>query len=95
MSEQEYDNEKRGVLFRNEEKQKETSPDFKGSVTVEGVEYWLSAWVQQSRKGRKYFSLSLQEKQEAHDRGIQQAKDAVGDDAHQPPSGQFDDDIPF
>jgi hypothetical protein len=86
---EQYDNEKRGVLFRNKDKVKDTQPDFKGNVTVEGVEYWLSAWVQESKKGVKYFSLSLQNKQEVHDRGVEQAKQAAG------PGDFTDDSIPF
>ena len=59
-----YDNNMRGVLFKNADKQKENQPDYKGSVMVDGVEYWLSSWIKTSKKGDKFMSLSLQPKDE-------------------------------
>ena len=41
----EYDNTNRGSLFKNDRKDDAKFPDYKGSVYVEGVEYWLSAWI--------------------------------------------------
>ena len=41
-----YDNSSRGVLFKNDRKEKETHPDYKGSYTdANGAEFWLSAWI--------------------------------------------------
>ena len=60
---QQYDNEMRGVLFRNDKKEKDTHPDYKGNATVSGVEFWLSAWVKTKKDGSgKYMSLSFQKK---------------------------------
>lgn len=53
-----YDDEKRGVLFRNEKKDSEKHPDYRGFMQIEGVEYRLAAWVRESAKGTKYMSLS-------------------------------------
>lgn len=52
-----------GVLFRNKRREKDTHPTHQGTVTVNGVEYWLNAWVNESQKtGEKYFSLKLRAK---------------------------------
>lgn len=59
----EYDNTNRGVLFRNTRKEKETHPDHNGTIDVEGVEYWLSAWIKESKEGKKFFSLSIKKKE--------------------------------
>ena len=40
-----YDNTNKGILGKNKDKSKETHPEYKGQINVDGVEYWLSAWV--------------------------------------------------
>ena len=47
-----------GSLFRNVDKQQETDRDYNGSITIEGNEYWLSAWLKTSKAGKKYLSIS-------------------------------------
>ena len=85
-----YDNNLRGVLFKNNDKQKETHPDYKGSVMVDGVEYWLSSWIKTSKKGDKFMSLSVQPKQQQAAKPAKQAPQAVD-------TSGFDDDpdLPF
>lgn len=62
---QEYDNSLRGVLFKNDRKEKETHPDYKGNAEVGGVEYWLSAWIKTPNAGgNKFMSISFQRKDE-------------------------------
>lgn len=55
-----YDNNNRGVLFKNDNKETDRQPDYKGRIDVGGQEYWLSAWIK-DRKGttQKYMSLSV------------------------------------
>lgn len=60
-----YDNNMRGFLMKNTKKKKDTQPDYKGSVVVDGVEYWLSGWINTSKKGDKFMSLNLQPKEQA------------------------------
>jgi hypothetical protein len=50
-----------GVLFRNDKKDKETSPDYKGNITVDGVDYWLSAWIKEGKNG-KFMGLAVNPK---------------------------------
>jgi len=51
----------RGILVRNNTKHGEHDRDYCGSITVAGVEYWLSGWVKEGKKG-KYLSLSVKSK---------------------------------
>lgn len=58
-----YDNTDSGVLFKNDRKEKQNHPDYKGSLNVGGVEYWLSAWIKDGQKG-KFMSLAITLKEE-------------------------------
>ena len=74
-----YDNEKSGALFKNERATEENrQPQYRGSVTVEGVEYSVSSWIKTSKKGTKFMSLKLEVKEE---RPVSAASSAVDEDA--------------
>jgi len=59
-----YDNTNSGALFKNDRKETERHPDYKGSVNVDGVEYWVNSWLNESKSGTKFLSLKLTPKQE-------------------------------
>lgn len=90
----EYDNTNRGQIWPNEKKDTDKHPDFKGSINVEGKEYWLSAWKRREGANPKAPSLSfsIQAKEEkgrrVHTEQPQAASGAAGD-------GFDDQDIPF
>src|SRR3990167_9120689 len=46
-----------GGLFKNDRKQG-NGPDYKGDITVDGTAYWISAWLKESKGGKKYMSLA-------------------------------------
>ncbi len=84
-----YDNTNSGALFKNE-KQKDTHPDYRGTINVNGVDFWISAWIKSSKAGQKYMSLSVQPKEAKDDRRPERgAQPATA------PAGGFDDEIPF
>jgi hypothetical protein len=92
-----YDNKNRGQIWPNDKKEKDTQPDFKGSVNVEGVEYWVSAWKRRPDANPKAPSLtfSVQAKDAVHERGMAQARQTMADPATAGGQDDFDDDIPF
>ncbi len=59
MAKQEHDNTGRGVLFRNEKPRNVDSPFYLGRINIDGIEYWLSAWRNESKAGRAYITLVL------------------------------------
>jgi hypothetical protein len=54
-----FDNTNRGQIWRNEKKDKDTHPDFTGSLNVNGVEYWVSAWKRKEGANPKAPALSF------------------------------------
>jgi uncharacterized protein (DUF736 family) len=52
-----------GSLFKNDRKEKDTHPDYKGSALINGVDHWLDAWINEDRNGNKYMSLKLKPKE--------------------------------
>ena len=89
-----YDNTNTGMLSRNDRKEKDTHPDFRGFADIEGTEYWISAWVKEAGQqaknpGRKFFSLRFEPKNPP----AQAAAPAAGGQASTAPD--YDDDIPF
>jgi hypothetical protein len=77
-----------GVLFKNTQKHDHRDTDYKGSVNVEGREFWLNAWVNTSKQtGQKYIRLLLKLKTEdAATADAERAKSTTAD---------FNDDLPF
>jgi hypothetical protein len=59
-----YDDTNRGALFKNERKEKETHSDYNGTVNVNGEDFYLNAWLKESKAGKKFFSLSVKPKGE-------------------------------
>ena len=61
----EYDNTNRGVLFRNESATPENKqPYMTGKLNVEGKDLQIAGWMQESKSGKKFISLKVQEPQE-------------------------------
>jgi len=52
-----------GVLFKNDKIENERSPNYKGNITVDGVDYWLSAWIKEGKSG-KFMGLALSPKEQ-------------------------------
>ena len=50
--------ENSGALFKNDRKEKDSHPDYKGSALVDGADYWISAWIKEGQKG-KFMSLAF------------------------------------
>ena len=64
MAQQQFDNTNSGALFKNDKKETANHPDYRGTINVNGTDYWLSAWVKPKKQNpaEKYMSLSVQAK---------------------------------
>lgn len=53
-----YDNTNRGVLFDNDRKEQDSHPDMTGTLNIDGVDHWFSAWWKDGQRG-EFLSLSI------------------------------------
>jgi len=95
-----FDNTNSGTLFVNREKYTDDSmrelieganpnwPDGKGSINVNGADYWLSGWRKQAKtSSKKFWSFSVKAK-EAKPKAPEVKQQQMQE-------GMADDDIPF
>lgn len=89
----EYDNRNRGAIFRNDKEGGNPNwPDYRGSINVDGKDFWLDAWIKESKKdGKKYMSLSIKPKLSS-DKG---SVPTGGRNDPRPQQDDLDDDVPF
>jgi len=76
-----------GVLFKNDRKEKDTHPDYTGTINIGGNEWRLSAWIKTGQKG-KFMSLAASEPYQKEQQSRQKYQSPVSQD-------EIDSDIPF
>lgn len=89
----EYNNDNRLAIWKNDKKESDTHPDFKGQGMVNGVEVWVSAWKRKdgANPNAPALSISVQAKDDVHKQGVDNASQAAQGNSEP----EFDDDIPF
>jgi len=53
-----------GSLFKNDYKEKDLHPDYKGKALINGTELEIGAWIKKDKNGKTFFSLSFNSKYE-------------------------------
>lgn len=86
---EQYDNTNKGVLFKEQgQKVEDWHDDYKGTIDVNGVEFWIGAAVRKSKAGVPYMKLNVRPKEsKAPEIRQQMSKPSPADD--------FDDSVPF
>lgn len=83
----EYDNNNTFALFKNDKQGNEKRPDYTGTITVNGEEMRMSAWIRESKTGNKFMSGQIQPKRESNGANLN----------HEPPRDfdDMEDEMPF
>jgi uncharacterized protein (DUF736 family) len=82
-----YDNNMRGVLFKNEKRGNEKAPDYRGSAVIDNIDLNISAWIKRSSKtGDAFISLKFEPKQAARPKTMAEQN---------PEKFNDDEDLPF
>ena len=55
-----YDNTNTAVIFKNNKKENEKHPDYRGTINVDGKELEISLWIKEGKAG-KFFSGKIKE----------------------------------
>lgn len=55
-----YDNTNTAVIFKNNKKENEKHPDYRGTINVDGRDLEISLWIKEGKAG-KFFSGKIQE----------------------------------
>ena len=84
------DYENKGILFKNDYKENDNHPDYKGKINIGGEEKELAAWVKKGKNG-KFLSLSVSEPYEPTP--SKQSNDSLNDSM--PDMDDVDSDLPF
>ena len=77
-----------GSLFKNEDKTQDTHADYRGEAKVEGVDFWINAWINTSKNGKRYMSITFKLKEA---KAAKPALKVVGGSESSDPN----DEIPF
>ncbi len=78
-----------GTLWKNDRKEKDTHPDYRGTINVDGKDYEISAWIKSKRDGGKFMSLAVKEPYQATVRKAEREAWGVSG------SDELDDQVPF
>ena len=47
-----------GSISKNKDKNKDSHPDYKGKLIIDGKKYWVSGWIKKSETGQ-WLSLAV------------------------------------
>lgn len=83
-----------GILFKNTDKEPDNPAhekwaDYKGDAKIDGVDYWMNAWIKTAKNGSKFMGLNFKPKEAKPQAQAQPKLKVVG--ANTDPS----DEVPF
>ena len=72
-----YDNTNTGALFPNDKGDNPKRPDFRGTINVGGTDYNVAGWRKESKNGKKFLSLKLDQKTDGGNQSANNDEDEI------------------
>jgi hypothetical protein len=69
-----------GSIFKNDRKEEETHADYKGDVLIDGVQYWVDAYINRPEGKKPFMALKFRPKDGARPSGGAKQTKFVQDD---------------
>ena len=95
-----FDETNKGIIFLEEDKKTEKSPDYTGKVNVEGAEFRVAGWKRVSKNGKPFISLAVSDPEEYKQKSGYDSFKQAGENLKQNTQVESDEpinlsDIPF
>jgi hypothetical protein len=87
-----YDNTNSGASFKNDKKLEDWHADFRGSVNVDGVDYWIDNTWYPPKEGKKGFMRHKFKRKEQQSSQVSEPESASQPAA---PAEDFTNDVPW
>lgn len=85
-----------GSAFKNTRKAAETHADYTGTAKLNGVDHWVSVWINKDKNGETYFKLGFKAKDGTAARPDAAAEFKRETEKHFPGARvDLDDEVPF
>jgi hypothetical protein len=81
-----------GSAFKNTRKAAETHADYTGTAKLNGVDHWVSIWINKDKNGETYFKLGFKAKDGTAERPANTEQEFKKEVAKH---FVLDDDVPF
>ena len=97
-----YDNNMKAAIWKNDKREKDTHPHFKGNALIDGVEYYVSAWkrAEGANQNAPALKMSFTKVSDVKDKAMGQVNQTMSNPppvqhVSPPPIDNFDDELPF
>ena len=65
-----YKNQDSAALFKNDKGNNPKRPDYRGKASVNGKDYQIAAWVNDTKDGEKYLSIKFDSPEHKPQKGV-------------------------
>lgn len=87
--------EGQGSVFPNDRKESDSHADWRGSIKIDGKEYWLNGWNKQGKSDWISFSVKLKDPNKTVATALKKVREQSNSKSDRGSGFEDDDSIPF